>query len=94
MLDTINAEQCAKLLGCTEETVEELTRKGDLPGLKFGRSWVFVRSDLLAYLAERARLEADERRSGRANAQRAAPPVRAIKPRRQQPPALPRPATA
>lgn len=94
MLDTINAEQCAKLLGCTEETVEELTRKGDLPGLKFGRSWVFVRADLLAYLAERARLEADERRSGRANAQRAAPSMRAIKPRRQQPPTLPRPATA
>lgn len=94
MLDTINAEQCAKLLGCTEETVEELTRKGDLPGLKFGRSWVFVRADLLAYLAERARLEADERRSGRANAQRAAVNARPLKPRRQQPPALPRPATA
>lgn len=94
MTDTINAEQCAKLLGCTEETVEELARKGDLPGLKFGRSWVFVRQDLLAYLAERARQEADERRSSRATSQRVVPNVHAIKPRRQQPPTLPRPATA
>ena len=29
----MNAQQCAELLQCTAETVEELTRKGELPGL-------------------------------------------------------------
>lgn len=30
--ETINAEQCAELLYCTEQRVEELTRTGELPG--------------------------------------------------------------
>ena len=62
MADTINAEQCAELLQCTAETVEELTRKGELPGVKFGRGWIYVKTDLLAYLAEKARQDAEERR--------------------------------
>jgi len=63
--DTINAEQCAQLLHCTPEQVEELARAGEIPGLKIGRGWLFIRADLLAYLAEKARKEAQERRSKR-----------------------------
>ena len=63
--DTINAAQCAELLQCTEYRVEELTRIGELPGMKYGRGWIFVKADLLAYIAERARKEAEERRSDR-----------------------------
>lgn len=92
--DTITAEQCAELLGCTEDTVEELSRKGELPGLKFGRGWVFVRADLLAYLAERGRQEAEQRRADRGGGPQAAPNIRQIKPRRQPPPALPKLSTA
>ncbi|KFJ13224.1 DNA binding, excisionase family domain protein [Delftia acidovorans] len=92
--DTITAEQCAELLGCTEDTVEELSRKGELPGLKFGRGWVFVRADLLAYLAERGRQEAEQRRADRGGGPQSAPNVRPIKPRRQPPPALPKLSTA
>lgn len=60
--DVIDATECAALLRCNTETVEELTRNGELPGLKFGRRWIFVRGDLLVFLAEKAREEATERR--------------------------------
>ena len=72
------------MLRCTSEQVEELARAGEIPGLKIGRSWLFVRSDLLAYLAEKARREADERRAKRQ------PGVVQLtaKPKRRQPPPL------
>ena len=87
--DTIDSEACATLLHCTSEQIEELARAGEIPGLKLGRSWLFVRADLLAYLAEKARLEAQERRAKRQ------PGVRQLttKPRRRQPPALMQPTT-
>lgn len=86
--ETIGSEDCAKLLRCTPEQVEELARAGEIPGLKLGRSWLFVRADLLAYLAEKAREEAQQRRARRQPAapmQQAAP----VKQRRRQPPQLP-----
>lgn len=84
-MDTINSDECAVLLHCTTEQVEELARSGEIPGLKLGRSWLFVRGDLLDYLAEKAREEAQERRAKRQ-------PVNMtpdIKPRRHRPPMLP-----
>lgn len=86
MTDTIDSNQCAELLHCTPEQVEELARSGEIPGLKLGRSWLFVRQDLLAYLAEKARLEAEQRRAKRQPG--VAPIAQAIKPRRRVPPRL------
>jgi excisionase family DNA binding protein len=84
MTETIDSEQCADLLHCTPEQVEELARTGEIPGLKIGRHWLFVTRDLLAYLAEKARQEAEQRRSRRQ------PGVTAmVKPRRRVPPRLP-----
>lgn len=85
MSDTIGSDECAELLRCTPEQVEELARAGDIPGLKIGRGWLFVRHDLIDYLAEKAREEAQERRSKR---QRPAN-VKETKPRRRVPPSLP-----
>lgn len=84
MSETIGSDDCSKMLMCTPELVEEMARLGDIPGLKIGRSWLFVKHDLLSYLAERARAEAQERRAKRQ------PGVREItsKPRRQVPPVL------
>jgi excisionase family DNA binding protein len=94
-IDTINAEQCAFLLQCTPETVEELTRKGELPAVKIGRSWIYVRADLLAYLAEKGRRDAEERRQQfTARCTTPAPLARRVKPLRQTPPALPQPPIA
>jgi excisionase family DNA binding protein len=87
MTDVITSAECAELLRCTPEHAEELARSGDLPATKIGRNWLFVRADLLAYLAERAREEAQQRRSRRQ------PGVSAIistaKPRRRVAPVLP-----
>lgn len=63
--ETLGADDCAELLHCSPEQVEELARAGEIPGLKLGRGWLFVRSDLLAYLAETAREEAQQRRAKR-----------------------------
>lgn len=84
-LETINSEECAELMHCTSDQVEELARAGEIPGLKFGRGWLFIRADLLAYLAEKARAEAQERRAKR----RPNAPTPLARPRRQQAPVLP-----
>lgn len=63
--DTIDADQCAELLKCTKDQVEDLARHGEIPGLKLGRGWLFIRADLLAFLAAKARAEATDRRSKR-----------------------------
>lgn len=65
MSDTMGSEECADMLRCTVEQAEELARRGEIPGLKIGRSWLFIRSDLLTYLAEKARDEAQDRRAKR-----------------------------
>ena len=92
--ETINAEQCAELLYCTEQRIEELTRTGELPGMKFGRGWIYVKADLLAYIADRARKEAEERRQD-LSARKSVPRLDiAFRPRRQTPPPLPVPAKA
>ena len=78
MSATIDAEQCAELLKCDAGTVEELARAGEIPGLKIGRSWLFVTGDLLSFLADKARNEAEQRRSRKAQP----------KPRRTVPPVL------
>jgi excisionase family DNA binding protein len=81
----IDSEACAALLGCTKEQVEEMARTGEIPALKFGRSWRFVRADLLDYLAEKARAEAQERRARRQPKEDQPEPS---KPRRRVPPVL------
>lgn len=89
MTDTMDSSACAELLLCSSDQVEDLARAGEIPGVKFGRGWLFVRADMLAYLAERGRREAEERRSARApNTPR---PIRPVKPRRRAAPPLPAP---
>lgn len=87
MSETIDSQECAELLRATKEQIEEMARGGDLPALKIGRSWLFLRQDLLAYLADRARKEAEQRRTKKQPS--VAVPI--SRPRRQAPPVLPIP---
>lgn len=90
--ETIDSQGAADLLHCDAGTVQTLARRGELPGLKFGRDWLFVRADLLAYLAQRGRDEAEQRRR-----QREIPPLHPAvglpvspgRKRRRTPPTLP-----
>ncbi len=83
--EVIGSDTCAELLGCTPEQVEELAREGEIPGFKIGRPWRFVRADLLAYLAQKARDEAELRRAKR---QPNVKPM-VLRSKRQTPPVLP-----
>lgn len=48
--DVLTVAQLAELLDCTEQTVQERTRERALPGVKFGRDWVYPRDAVLRVL--------------------------------------------
>ena len=52
--DVLTVDQLAQLLDCTAETIEERTRARDLPGVKYGRSWVYPRDAVLEVLRRQA----------------------------------------
>ena len=54
MNDVLSETQVAELLDCEPKTVQEKARLGELPGLKFGRSWIFPKSALLEALHQKA----------------------------------------
>ncbi|MEM7708970.1 MAG: helix-turn-helix domain-containing protein [Pseudomonadota bacterium] len=47
---TIGTTEAARLLHCCSETVKRRARDGELPGRRVGRSWVFLRADVLNYV--------------------------------------------
>jgi excisionase family DNA binding protein len=47
----LDATQAAVLLHCSKEHVETLARQGQLPGVKYGRSWVFLATQLQRQIA-------------------------------------------
>lgn len=81
MNDVLNEQEVADILDCEPSTVQEKARLGELPAVKFGRSWRFPRTALLASLHDKAL----------ANKPKPAP-ARAVQkqPVSRVPPALPR----
>ena len=63
MIEIYTAEQAASLLGCAAKTVEDLARRGELPGIKPGGAWVFPAGALRQRLDDLALAEAAERRN-------------------------------
>lgn len=90
----LTAEEVATLLQCSTEVVAERTQAGELPGLRFGRGWIFPTDALLARLNEMAAAEAQARRDAKGRS-RTPPPMAVyvappLKSRNQrQPPRLP-----
>ena len=89
MLQLLDPNDAAALLGCTAESVEDLLRAGVLPGVKFGRGWRIPAGALDARLNELALQEAEQRR-GQAAITSASAPVQlaAVPTRRRQAPTL------
>lgn len=54
MNDVLDEVEVAKILDCEPRTVQEKARTGELPAVKFGRSWRFPREALLRKLNELA----------------------------------------
>jgi excisionase family DNA binding protein len=58
----LSVADVAALLQCSDETVREQAVAGTLPGVKFGRDWVFPAPALLDAIDQQARDEAENRR--------------------------------
>jgi excisionase family DNA binding protein len=87
---TLNADDAAALLHAESETILQYARSGELPGTRIGKSWVFMRDDVIAFLRKQISIdtEARQRRSTTT-----APVAIVMQPkpssRRRQPPLLP-----
>lgn len=48
--ETLGISDAAKLLRMNETTLYRKAKSGEIPGAKPGRSWVFIKSDLMTYI--------------------------------------------
>jgi len=55
--------EAADLIKCEIARLEELLRSGELPGVKFGRSWVVPKEAFIARVNEIALAQSAERRA-------------------------------
>lgn len=83
MTIALTTDELAALLACEPQTVEERARTGELPGIKFGRKWVFPAEALAHRLNVLATEEAAARRQKPAPAA-----VKMQKPEGRKPPKL------
>lgn len=51
--DLLSTTEAAKIAGMLHETINKACRRGTLPAVIVGRSWVIKRSDLEVYLANK-----------------------------------------
>lgn len=62
MTDTLNSEEASSLLKCSKAFACELARTGEIPAVQLGGQWLFIKSQIIDYLLERAREEQALRR--------------------------------
>ena len=63
-MDTLSAEQAARLLHVNVKRVQRLARTGQLPGRRVGRRWLFPRAELEALLGRAHEREAKPAAAG------------------------------
>ena len=63
--ETLDVAEAAALLRAEAETIMQLARKGELPGTRIGKSWVFLREDVLSFLKHQITKDTAERRRQR-----------------------------
>jgi len=54
MNDTLDLIEAAALLKICKASMQQKANVGDVPGAKIGRSWVFIKKDLLSWLKNEA----------------------------------------
>jgi excisionase family DNA binding protein len=62
-MKTLDIEQCAAFLRIHKVTAYEMAAKGELPGAKIGRAWVFLEEELINYVKRKAQEQQEERRT-------------------------------
>ncbi|MDQ1835526.1 helix-turn-helix domain-containing protein [Massilia scottii] len=60
--ETLGVTEAAALLHAEHETVLLYARRGELPGTRIGKSWVFMREDVLAFLRKQISADTEARR--------------------------------
>ena len=63
--ETLGVPEAALLLRAENETIMLYARSGELPGTRIGKSWVFLREDVLAFLRHQIKNDTEERRRNR-----------------------------
>ena len=81
MNEVLDDMEVAAILDCDAKTVQEKARAGELPAVKFGRSWRFPRAALFQVLNELALGNKHPRHAPQAV-------LRPVEPKRRKPPAL------
>jgi excisionase family DNA binding protein len=61
MNPVLTTDEVADLLECEPETVEDKLRRGELPGIKLGRSWMCPRDALMETLNDLAKKNLETR---------------------------------
>lgn len=56
-MKTFDIDQCAEFLKVDRNTALKLAGRGELPGAKIGRAWVFLEDDLAEYLRTQVRMQ-------------------------------------
>jgi excisionase family DNA binding protein len=64
---TLDITEVATMLRADPETIMRLARTGELPAAHIGKSWVFLRDDVISYLKERILKETTGRRDRNAS---------------------------
>ena len=78
--ETLDLQGVAALFKAEPETIAQYARTGELPGTKMGKSWVFLRDDVSAFLRQRIVEETEMRRGSRDKWMRKAQPSAVILP--------------
>ena len=87
--ETLGVSEAATLLHAENETVMLYARSGELPGTRIGKSWVFLKADVLSFLRNRILSDTEERRRHYAKTPLAIAMERPKHVRRTKLPALP-----
>ena len=66
--ETLDVGEAAVLLRAEPATIMHLARRGQLPGTRIGKAWVFLREDVLNFLRLQIAADTEARRHQAANA--------------------------
>lgn len=84
MSETLDTKGAAELLHISVQFAQQLANRGEIPAVQLGKSFLFLKSDLIQWLADRARSEQRERQRQMALAAEMPRPIRTRgRPRKQ-----------
>ena len=72
--ETLDLHGVAALCKAEPETIAQYARTGELPGTKMGKSWVFLRDDVISFLRKRIAEETEQRRVRQTNEKKSLQP--------------------